>query len=160
VLSPSLEAVVLYLDDDGIRHLSPHGRETVLAPWDPDLDPHEAIVDAVAELGLRPIMVHSTSWRAVPQLILLTFLVAVEAPTQIPETHDVQLVTRAELARGRATGPPPQVHLSQVVEHGLRHLAWLVREDEAIHQALASWSRVLSEYEPEPFRAFGREPGS
>jgi hypothetical protein len=156
----SLEAVVLYLDDDGIRHLSPHGRQTVRATWDPDLDPHEVIVDAVAQLGLAPIMVHSTSWRVVRQLILLTFLVVVEPPAQVPERFEVRLVTRAELARGRATGPPPQVHLSQVVEHGLRHLAWLVRGDEAIHQALAGWSGALSDYDPEPFRAFGREPGS
>jgi hypothetical protein len=154
----SLEAVVLFLDDDGIRHLSPHGLQTVRAVWDPDLDPHEAIVDAVAALGLTPIMVHSTSWRVVEQLILLTFLVVVEPPAHVPETHETELIARAELARGGATGPPPQVHLSQVVEHGLRHLAWLLREDEAIDTALGTWSRVLSEYEPEPFRAFGREP--
>jgi hypothetical protein len=157
---PSIEAIVLYLDDDGIRHLSPHGHQTVRAPWDPDLDPHEVIVDAVAELGLMPIMVHSTSWRVVRPLILLTFLVAVERPLNVPDTFEVELVPRTELARGRATGPPPQVHLSQVVEHGLRHLSWLVREDDAIHEALADWSRALSGYEPEPFRAFGREPGS
>jgi len=157
---PSIEAIVLYLDDDGIRHLSPHGRQTVRAPWDSDLDPHEVIVDTVAELGLMPIMVHSTSWRVVRPLILLTFLVAVEPPLNVPNTFEVELVTRTELARGGATGPPPQVHLSQVVEHGLRHLAWLVREDDAIHEALADWSRALSGYEPEPFRAFGREPGS
>ncbi len=157
---PSLEAVVLYLGDDGIRHLSPHGRQTVRVPWDPDLDPHEVVVDAVAELGLMPIMVHSTSWRVVDRLILLTFLVAVELPTHVPDTWDVELVTRAELARGRATGPAPQVHLSQVVEHGLRHLAWLVREDEAMQRALADWSVALRGYEPEPFRAFAREPGS
>jgi len=78
----------------------------------------------------------------------------------VPVTHEVQLVARAELARGRATGPPPQVHLTQVVEHGLRHLAWLVREDDVIEQALSDWSRALGEYEPEPFRAFGRESGS
>ena len=156
----SLEAIVLYLDDEGIRHLYPHGRQTVRAPWDPDLDPHESIVDAVAGLGLTPIMVHSTSWRVLRQLILVTFLVAVEPPRHVPDALEVELVTRAELARGRAISPPPQVHLSQVVEHGLRHLAWLLREDEAIHQALADWSRALSEYEPEPFRAFGREPGS
>jgi hypothetical protein len=156
----SLEAVVLYLDDGGIRHLSPHGYQTVRAPWDPDLDPHEVIVDAVAELGLTPIMVHSTSWRVVRQMILLTFLVVVEPPRHIPAAYDVQLVTRTQLARGRAIGPPPEVHLSQVVEHGLRHLAWLVREDEVIHEALADWSRTLSQYEPEPFRAFGRKPGS
>jgi hypothetical protein len=155
----SLEAVVLYLDDDGIRHLSPHGRQTLRAPWDPNLDPHEAIVDAVAEVGLTPIMVHSTSWRVVRQLILLTFIVAVEPPNHVPGAHEVELVARAELARGRAIGPPPRVQLSQIVEHGLRHLAWLMREDEAIHHALADWSRALIEYEPEPFRAFGREPG-
>jgi hypothetical protein len=156
----SLEAVVLFLDDEGIRHLSPHGLQTVRAEWDPDLDPHEVIVDAVAALGLRPIMVHSTSWRVVRQLILLTFLVVVEPPTDGSDTYETELIARAELARGGATGPPPEVHLSQVVEHGLRHLAWLLREDEAIHTALADWSRVLSEYDPEPFRAFGREPAS
>jgi hypothetical protein len=155
----SLEAVVLYLEDGGIKYLFPSGRETVRAPWDPDLDPHEAIVDAVAELGLTPFMVHSTSWRVVRQLVLLTFLVAVEPPGQVPDAYEVELVTRAELARGRATGPPPQVHLSQVVEHGLRHLAWLVGEDETIHAALAEWSEALRAYEPEPFRAFGRERG-
>jgi hypothetical protein len=160
VNEPSLEAVVLYLADDGIRHLYPKGQQTVRARWDPDLDPHEAIVDAVAELGLKPFMVHSTSWRVVSKLILLTFLVAVERPEKIPDSYEIELVARAELARGRATAPPVWVHLSQVVEHGLRHLAWLVREDEAIHQALGDWSRALSEYEPEPFRAFGREPGS
>ena len=156
----SLEAVVLYLDDEGIRHLSPHGFQTIRARWDPELDPHEVIVDAVAGVGLTPIMVHSTSWRVVHQQILLTFLVVVETPRPIPASYEVQLVTRAQLARGRATGPPAEVHLSQVVEHGLRHLAWLVGGDEVIHEALADWSRTLSHYEPEPFRAFGREPGS
>jgi hypothetical protein len=151
---------VLYLDSDGIRHLVPRGDETVRARWDPDLDPNEVIVDAVADLGLRPFMVHSTSWRVVGQWILLTFLVAVEPPARIPDACEAELVTRVELARGQAIGPAPKVHLSQVVEHGLRHLAWLVREDEAINQALAGWSRALSVYTPEPFRAFGREPGS
>jgi hypothetical protein len=86
--------------------------------------------------------------------------VAIEPPVDIPRTYEVELITRAELARGRATGPPQRVHLSQVVEHGLRHLAWLVREDDAIQQAMAGWSLALSEYAPEPFRAFGRDPGS
>lgn len=156
----TLEAVVLYLDDAGIRHLSPHGRQTVRATWDPDLDPHESIVDAVAALGLTPVMVHSTSWRVVGQLILLTFLVVVDPPDRVPDTYEVEVVTRSELARGRATAPPPHVGLSQVVEHGLRHLAWLVREDEAIRQALSGWLMALGDYQPEPFRAFGREPGS
>jgi hypothetical protein len=160
VTEASLEAIVLYLDAEGIRHLSPHGRETVRAPWEPDLDPTESIVDAIAGLGLAPVMVHSTSWRIVRRQLVLSFLVVVESPVDLPATHEVELVTRTELARGRATGPPPDVHLSQVVEHGLRHLAWLVAEDEAIHEALADWVDPLATYRPEPFRAFGHEQGA
>jgi hypothetical protein len=157
---PSLEAIVLYLDPSGIRHVYPHGRETLRAPWDPDLDPTESIVDSIAELGLAPAMVHSTSWRVVRRQVVLTFLVVIERPTQLPPSCEVEQVTRAELARGRATGAPVAVHLSQVVEHGLRHLAWLVFEDEAIHDALAPWSEALADYQPEPFRAFGHDPAA
>jgi hypothetical protein len=157
-VDPSLEAIVLYLDADGIRHLFPHGRETLRAPWDPDLDPAEAIVDAVASLGVAPQMVHSTSWRVVRQQVVLTFLVVIEAPASLPGTCEVELVTRTELARGHATGPPPEVHVSQIVEHGLRHLAWLVREDDAIHEALPTWPAALATYAPEPFRAFTHDP--
>ena len=160
MVQPSLEAVVLFRDGEGIRHLFPHGAETVLAPWDPDLDPAESIVDAVAALGVSPVMVHSTSWRVVDRAIVLTFLVVIDAPSTLAPTYEVQLVTRTELARGRALGPPPEVHLTQVVEHGLRHLAWLVQQDDAIHGALPAWAEVLAPYEPEPFRAFGREPGA
>ena len=160
MVQPSLEAVVLFLDDEGIRHLFPHGRETVRAAWDPDLDPAESIVDAVAALGVSPVMVHSTSWRVVERAIVLTFLVVIEPPGHLPATYEVELVTRVELARGRAIGAPPEVHLSQVVEHGLRHLAWLVQEDDEIHGALPDWSRALASYDAEPFRSFGREPGA
>ena len=155
---PSLEAIVLYLDDDGIRHLYPHGRETLHARWDPDLDPSESIVDAVAALGLAPLMVHSTSWRTVRRQIVLTFLVAVELPGELPASCEVELVARAELARGHATGSPAKVHVSQVVEHGLRHLAWLMLDDWAIHEAMGGWSDALRAYRPEPFRAFGHDP--
>lgn len=149
---------MLYLDATGIRHVYPHGRETLRAPWDPDLDPTESIVDAVAEVGFAPAMVHSTSWRIVRRQVVLTFLVVIDPPSSLPRSCEVEQVTRAELARGRATGAPEAVHLSQVVEHGLRHLAWLVAEDGAIHEALAPWTRALGPYAPEPFRAFGHDP--
>lgn len=155
---PTLEAIVLYLDPSGIRHVYPHGRETLRGPWEPDLDPTESIVDAVAEVGLAPVMVHSTSWRVVRRELVLTFLVVVDPPVSLPDSCEAEQVTRAELARGRATGAPEAVHLSQVVEHGLRHLAWLVAQDDAIHDALAPWAEALGDYAPEPFRAFGHDP--
>jgi hypothetical protein len=40
-----------------------------------------------------------------------------------------------------------------VIEHGLRHLAWLVQDDPAVAQALpAPWHDLLGGYVPEPFR--------
>lgn len=157
-MDPSLEAIVLFLDAEGICHVYPHGRETVRAAWEQALDPTETMVDAVAALGLAPVMVHSTSWRVVRRQLVLTFLVVVERPSRLPGAFEVERVARSELARGRATGPPPAVHLSQVVEHGLRHLAWLVTEDETFHEALPEWAPALAAYQPEPFRAFSHDP--
>ena len=57
------------------------------------LDPHEAIVDTVAELGLKPFMVHSTvEGRA--QADRADFLVAVERPERIPNAFEVELVAQ------------------------------------------------------------------
>ena len=51
----------------------------------------------------------------------------------------------SRLVRDRHTGPP--------LEHALRHLSWLIRDDHAIADALPEWSSVLSDYQPEPFRS-------
>ena len=48
--------------------------------------------------------------------------------------------------------------MAQVLEHALRHLAWLIEDDPAIAAALPGWSAMLEGYGPEPFRAFDR-PG-
>jgi len=40
-----------------------------------------------------------------------------------------------------------------VLEHGLRHLAWLAVEDEVVRTTLDDdWKRLLTDYVPEPFR--------
>jgi hypothetical protein len=160
VVEPSLEAIVVCLADGGIVHLCPVANDTVRVAWDPDLDPVESVVDAVAARGLAPVMVHSTSWRVERRRIVLTFVVVVERPGVTPAGLVAERVTRAELARGHATGSPGEVHLSQVVEHGLRHLSWLVHEDAAIAASLPAWREALAGYAEEPFRAFGREPGT
>lgn len=156
--SQILEAIVLYLDDAGIHIVSASGEQTLRVEWDPDLHPGEMVVDAAAGLGLSPFMVHSTSWRLEDRTIVLTFLVVVEAPETLPDACAEELVARTGLARGRLMGPPPEVHVTQVIEHGLRHLAWLVSDDPEIHEALPEWVEVLSAYEREPSRAFGHPP--
>ena len=52
-------------------------------------------------------------------------------------------------------GPAAIAH-QQVLEHGLRHLAWLVEDDEVVRSTLGDeWKAVLAGYAPEPFRHLG-----
>jgi hypothetical protein len=100
-------------------------------------------------------MVHSTSWRHEDGRLVLTYLAAVAPPSE-PSGYLVdEPVARAELARGDAFGPPPDIGVAQVLEHAFRHLAWLVRDDASVGEALDAWKAYLRGYEPEPFRAFG-----
>ncbi len=51
---------------------------------------------------------------------------------------------------------PREIAWGQVVEHGLRHLAWLVRDDPVVAAELPPpWVSALAGYVPEPFRALG-----
>jgi hypothetical protein len=44
--------------------------------------------------------------------------------------------------------------MDHVVEHALRHLAWLSKDDPGIRSVLpGGWFRALEAYEPEPFRS-------
>ena len=62
-------------------------------------------------------------------------------------------VGRAELARGDAAAAPETIAAAQVIEHGLRHLAWLVRDDPVVAGRLdGGWRAALDSYVPEPFR--------
>jgi hypothetical protein len=63
-------------------------------------------------------------------------------------------VARTELARGTARAAPAEIGVAQVVEHGLRHLSWLSRDDPAVRRELsAGWLELVDRYQPEPFRA-------
>ncbi len=155
VVGQALEALILYLGSDGIHHLRPIHAPTLRLGWKADLQPGEVVVDAVARYGLSPFLVHSTSWRMEEGRLILTYVVGVEPPGKLSEFLADDLVGRSDLARGDAMGPPVDIGVVQVVEHGLRHLSWLVKDDAAVHDALPDWVEALSVYEPEPFRAFG-----
>ncbi len=62
-------------------------------------------------------------------------------------------IHREGLARSAATVPAIAVTAGQVLEHSLRHLAWLLKDDELVRSVLGrDWTRALREYVPEPFR--------
>lgn len=116
-----------------------------------DDDPVEVVGRLARGLMGEPLLVHSTSWRRARGSVILSFVV-VNRDDQAPELVGVP-ISRAELARSTATDAPRSIACEQVLEHGLRHLAWLVNEDEVVRSTLCDdWKRVLGGYVPAPFR--------
>jgi hypothetical protein len=98
-----------------------------------------------------PIVVHSTSWRRDRDGVILSFVAVISA--ELAATMPALPLVRADLARGGATTAPAKVATTQVAEHGLRHLAWLIRDDPVVAQRLdPGWHTLLEDYVPEPFR--------
>ncbi len=93
---------------------------------------------------------HSTSWRWDRDSVVLTFLAVVDA-TRVAGMAATP-IDRTRLARSSATRAPEVIGSPQVLEHALRHLAWLAREDEVVGGTLdGEWHRVLAGYVPAPF---------
>lgn len=114
-------------------------------------DPVQVVTRLATNLMGAPLLVHSTSWRRDRGGVILSFVV-VNRDGQAPELRGVPVI-RAELARSLATSAAAEIRTDQVLEHGLRHLAWLAAEDETVRSVLdAEWKRVLTGYVPEPFR--------
>lgn len=135
----------------GIELAGPCGAD----PWYIEVgaadDPVEVVARLSGNLMGPPQLVHSTSWRRARGGVILTFVV-VNAMGQAPALPGIP-VGRFELARGGATTAASAIASAQVLEHGLRHLAWLATEDEIVKATLDDdWKRLLKEYVPEPFR--------
>ena len=114
-------------------------------------DPVEVVSRLSRNLMGEPILVHSTSWRRARGAVVLTFVV-VNADGQAPQLAGVP-ISRADLARSGTTSAAKSIAAAQVLEHGLRHLAWLAREDQVVMAVLSEeWKGVLAGYIPEPFR--------
>jgi hypothetical protein len=146
------EIFLVWLNGNHLELTGPDGP----APWIVQLDDVEHPVDVVERIvrGLvgAPLVVHSTSWRRDGGAVLLSF-VAVIGPEQADGMATAP-VPRSELARSGATTAPTSIGHAQVLEHGLRHLAWLVQDDEVVAKWLSpEWRRALADYVPEPFRS-------
>lgn len=110
------------------------------------------VVTAITRANIGdPVVVHSTSWRQDRGGVVLTFVAVMDA-ARIGGLEQVP-VERADLVRGEATSAPAQISAGPVIEHGLRHLAWLAQDDPVVAGALPpGWLPALKENVPEPFR--------
>ena len=148
------EVFVVWLDGDRLRLTGPDGPQPWLLQLGATEHPVEVVDRIVRDVVGPPILVHSTSWRRDRNAVILSFIVAIG-----PELVDGMAslpIDRAELARSEATAAPRDIATSAVVEHGLRHLAWLVQDDPVVAAELPpAWRPVLAGYVPEPFRSLG-----
>jgi hypothetical protein len=148
----SIEVLFTYLRADGLHALRPIHADSLWLGLGPGSNPADVVLGAADRYDLRPIVVHSTSWRQADARVVLTYIAVVEPPTtRSPYLVDSPVI-RSDLARGDATTAPAVIAVSQVLEHALRHLAWLARDDPAVAVALPDWGEPLREYVPEPFR--------
>jgi hypothetical protein len=128
------------------------------APWIVELGPTEHPVEVVDRIVRDvvgdPLLVHSTSWRRARDAVILSFVVVIDAG--LVGTMASVPIDRAPLARSEATTAPSAIATGAVVEHGLRHMAWLAKDDPVVATTLdAPWKALLASYMPEPFRALG-----
>jgi hypothetical protein len=145
------EAFVLRMRGRAPELAGPCGPE----PWYIEVGENEDPVEVVTRLSTNllgpPLLVHSTSWRRARGGVILTFVVVIR-DDQAPQ-HGGVPIARAELARNSATEAPKAIAASQVIEHGLRHLAWLAQEDPVVPTVLSpEWKEFLAGYVPEPFQ--------
>lgn len=147
------EIFVVWLDGDRISITGPDGPRAWIIQIDDAEHPVEAVERIVRGLLGPPLLVHSTSWRRDRSAIVLSFVVVI-GPDQA-EGMESQPVVRSELARSDATRAPQAIGSGQVLEHGLRHLAWLAQDDPVVSERLSQgWKDALSGYVPEPFQGF------
>lgn len=148
------EVFVIWLNDDHLELTGPCGA----APWMIELGETEHPVEVVGRIVRDvigpPRIVHSTSWRRDRAAVILSFVVVIDST--LVGAMESAPIGRTELARSKATAAPRSVAFGEVVEHGLRHMAWLVRDDPVVGTELDDrWREQLAAYLPEPFRALG-----
>jgi hypothetical protein len=148
------EVFVIWLNADHLELTGPCGA----APWMIELGEVEhpvAVVDRIVrDVVGPPKLVHSTSWRRDHGAVVLSFVVVIDEG--LVGAMDSAPIGRSELARSEATAAPRSIDHEQVIEHGLRHMAWLAADDPTVARELsAGWRSVLTTYVPEPFRALG-----
>jgi hypothetical protein len=148
------EVFVVWLDGDGIQLTGPDGPRAWILQLGATEHPVEVVDRIVRDVVGPPILVHSTSWRRDRGAVILSFVVVID-PELVGGMASIP-IERAQLARSTATAAPQDIAASAVVEHGLRHLAWLAQDDPAVAAELPpAWRPLLAAYVPEPFRNLG-----
>jgi hypothetical protein len=156
VVAQRLEILPITLRQNALFWLKPVHAPSLQIGLARTAQPGSAVIDAMGWYPLTPRVVHSTSWRFESGQVVLTYIAVVQPPGKLPPgSLDEVAIERTDLARGTSLAPPKAIGVTAVLEHALRHLSWLIRDDAAIAEALPDYAEILASYQPEPFRALG-----
>ena len=148
------EVHVVWLAGDHLELTGPCGPAPWLIEVAADEHPVDVVTRLVRDVVGEPLLVHSTSWRREQAAVVLSFIVVIDEA--LVGEMESQPIGRSELARGTATAAPTSIASAAVVEHGLRHMAWLAQDDPVVAGELSpEWRAMLATYVPEPFRNLG-----
>ncbi|MEU8248396.1 hypothetical protein [Nonomuraea sp. NPDC048916] len=111
--------------------------------------------------GRSGIVVHSTSWRYLPEgEVVLTYAVCPDPAPWLPAVE----LPGLEIARGPAPASPTpeRIEPAHVAAHAVRHLAYLVARDPVVREALVRHPELVAALAPagEPAEAFLGELGT
>lgn len=155
-VAQTLEVLPVGLREGRLFWMKPIHADSLRVGLSPSAKPASTVLEVLKWYPLEPLVVHSTSWRQEEGRIILTYVAVIVPPEKLPPDSLLETpVRRAELARGEAMAAPQAIGVEAVLEHALRHLAWLVKDDSAVTHALAGWKEILAGFQPEPFRTLG-----
>lgn len=155
IRAQALELLIVHAGAGSLVQLRPIHAPSLQLGWPPARTAESILVTVLDRYGLATRALHSTSWRQDGDRVVLTYLAVVREPAAGNPNLVAEPVRRADLARGSATAAPGAILVEQVLEHALRHLAWLVEDDAAVKAAVGDLAPVLAGYVPEPFRQLG-----
>jgi hypothetical protein len=149
-----VEILPVVLSAGTIRSLRPPDAASWQVAFLSGADPGPVVAAALVSRGLRPSVVHSTSWRHEDGRLVLTYIAVLATEPPAGSGLLTRLLPPGAPARGGATTPPASLHVDEVLHHALRHLAWLQREDPAVAAELdQAWAAALAGHAPAPFHA-------
>jgi hypothetical protein len=148
------EVFVVWLNGDHLELTGPCGAAAWLLEIGAGDHPVDVVTGIVTDVIGDPLLVHSTSWRRDREAVILSFVAVIDR--SLVGSMASARIERTVLARGEAAAAPQDIATTQVVEHGLRHMAWLAVDDPVVAAELpAGWRTLLATYVPEPFRNLG-----
>jgi|SRR5579875_1985507 len=152
LMTLQVEVWCLLADNEGIHLIS--GTEAWRSESIPvDTDPHWVVQQILRENSALTAakIIHSTSWRAEDESVILTYVAVLDCPNRWPNAQLVSAALPDFVGRPatHAANDAPTPRYIDVLLHALRHLRFLREHDATAAAAFSSaWREHLENFTP------------